>query len=198
MLNWSSYSVLLSTRCIHCSFSSAFLLAFFVCLFSFHLSLFFAVDFLGPKFNLSRIIEFYYWIYMYIAATWPQYAISQLGAAAQLALRISVKLKHWSTCMLKLLTVLQLGFCTSIVSFCFYPIQLNWTLNWTANEESLWRVGRFSFKAALWFPLGFCLCEVSETNVMLSFDLLAIFTIKWIDYILLAFLSCFLVFFFIG
>ena len=58
MLNWSSYSVLLSTRCIHCSFSSAFLLAFFVCMFSFHLSLFFAVV-LGPTFSLSRIIEFY-------------------------------------------------------------------------------------------------------------------------------------------
>ena len=48
-----------STRCIHCSFSSAFLLAFFVCLFAFHLSLFFALV-LGPKFNLSRIIEVYY------------------------------------------------------------------------------------------------------------------------------------------
>ena len=39
----------------------------------------------------------------------------------------------------------------------------------------------FSFKATLWFPRLFCLCEVSKTNVTLSFDLLAIFTVKYND-----------------
>ena len=36
----------------------------------------------------------------------------------------------------------------------------------------------FSFRAALWCPQWFCLCEVSETNVIMSFDLLAVFTVK--------------------
>ena len=80
------------------------------------------------------------------------------------------------------------------ILFVSHPIKLNTELRMKNHcGES---VG-FSFRATLWFPPGFCLCEVSETNVMLSFDLLAIFTVKWIDYILLAFLSCLLVFFFI-
>ena len=49
----------------------------------------------------------------------------------------------------------------------------------------------FSFRAALWFPQWFCLCEVSETVVML-FELLPIFTVKCDDSV--SFLSCFLVF----
>ena len=50
-------------------------------------------------------------------------------------------------------------------------------LNWTVNEELLRRVSR----ATLWFPQRFCLCKVSETNVMLPFDLLAVFTVKGND-----------------
>ena len=49
----------------------------------------------------------------------------------------------------------------------------------------------------LWLLLvyrqSFCLCEVSETNVMLSFDLLAIFTVKCNDSVSFSFLfPCFL------
>ena len=85
-------------------------------------------------------------------------------------------------------------FLNCFILFLSHPIKLNTEL-WMKNHcgES---VG-FSFRATLWFPPGFCLCEVSETNVMLSFDPFAIFTVKWIYYILLAFLSCLLVFFFI-
>ena len=53
----------------------------------------------------------------------------------------------------------------------------------------------FSFRAALWFLQWFCLCEVSETNVMLSFnlDLLAISTVKCTDSVSFSFLfPCFL------
>ena len=46
----------------------------------------------------------------------------------------------------------------------------------------------FSFKATLWFPRLFCLCEVSKTNVTLSFDLLAIFTVKYNDSVSFSFL----------
>ena len=40
-------------------------------------------------------------------------------------------------------------------------------LNWTANEESLQRVGSFSFRAALCFRQWFCLSQVFETNVVI-------------------------------
>ena len=51
----------------------------------------------------------------------------------------------------------------------------------------------FSYRAALWFLQWFCLCKVSETNVMLSFDLPAIFTIKCSDSVSFSFLfPCFL------
>ena len=55
--------------------------------------------------------------------------------------------------------------------------------NWIAQLNCEWRILRF----LQWF----CLWEVSETNVMLSIDFLAIFTVKGVM-ILLAFLSCFL------
>ena len=55
----------------------------------------------------------------------------------------------------------------------------------------------FSFRAALWFPQLFCLCEVSETNVLLSFNLLAIFTVKSNDSVSFSFLfPCFLFYLF--
>ena len=44
---------------------------------------------------------------------------------------------------------------------------------------------------ALWFSHLFCLCEVSENNVMLSFNLLAVLSLSSVM-ILLPFLSCFL------
>ena len=53
----------------------------------------------------------------------------------------------------------------------------------------------FSFRVALWFPQWFCLCEVYETNVTLSFDLLVIiiFTVKCNDSVSFSFLFlCFL------
>ena len=68
--------------------------------------------------------------------------------------------------------------------------------DWTVNEESLWRVCKsvgFSLRAALWFLQWFCLCKVSETNVVLSFNLLVIFTIKSNDSVSFLFLfPCFL------
>ena len=54
----------------------------------------------------------------------------------------------------------------------------------------------FSFRAALWCPQWFCLCEVSETNVIMSFDLLAVFTVKCNHSVSFPFLFlCFLFFF---
>ena len=51
----------------------------------------------------------------------------------------------------------------------------------------------FSFRTGLWFPQWFCLCEVSETNVWLSFNFLAIFTVKCNDSVSFSFLfPCFL------
>ena len=51
----------------------------------------------------------------------------------------------------------------------------------------------FSFRAALWFPQSFCLCKVSETKVLLSFNLLAIFTVTCNDSVSFSFLfPCFL------
>ena len=54
----------------------------------------------------------------------------------------------------------------------------------------------FSFRAAVWFPQWFCLCEVSETNVML-FNLLPIYTIKCDDSVSFFFLVSLFSFFFV-
>ena len=50
----------------------------------------------------------------------------------------------------------------------------------------------FLFRAALWFRSDFVYAKFPETNVMLSFYLLAIFTVKSNDSVSF---SCFLVFF---
>ena len=54
----------------------------------------------------------------------------------------------------------------------------------------------FSFRAALWCPQGFFFFEVFETNVIMSFDLLAVFTVNCNPSVSFPFLFlCFLFFF---
>ena len=53
--------------------------------------------------------------------------------------------------------------------------------NWIAKLNCEWRVIVKSWKAFHLVSQWFCLCEVSETKVMLSFNLLAIFTVKCND-----------------
>ena len=53
--------------------------------------------------------------------------------------------------------------------------------NWIAKLNCEWRIIVKSWKAFHLASQWFCLCEVSETKVMLSFNLLAIFTIKCND-----------------
>ena len=71
-------------------------------------------------------------------------------------------------------------------------------LNWTANKESLRWVGRFSFRAGLWFPQWFCLCKVSETNVKLSDSTFLLFSpSECNDSVCFSFLFPFFFFFFV-
>ena len=65
--------------------------------------------------------------------------------------------------------------------------------NWIAKLNCEWRIIVKSWKAFHLASQWFCLCEVSETKVMLSFNLLAIFTVKCNDSVSFSFLfPCFL------
>ena len=72
--------------------------------------------------------------------------------------------------------------------------------NWVAELNCKWRITAESrCRAALWFPQLFCLCKVSETKVLLSFNLLASFTVKCNDSVSFSFLfPCFLFYLFVS
>ena len=97
-------------------------------------------------------------------------------------------------CFLVLRKLLFVSFCVVVwVLFSVFSIFCITSLVSATPRNHRELVG-FLFRAALWFGSDFVYAKFPETNVMLSFYLLAIFTVKSNDSVSF---SCFLVFCFL-